>query len=116
MIILWDFIPDPLTLIQARSSPTCPVLPPFAATLTWVPCLLSGITTRRDHPGMQQQQQRRLWQQSFEPVFWVKSPPKKAAEREGSELGMQAGCRQPLLTLLGAAGRTPTWSTTPLQF
>lgn len=81
VIILWDFIPDPLTSIQAHPSPTCPVQPPFAATLTSVLCLLSGISILRDHPGMQQQQQqKRHWQHSFEPVFWAKSP-QKAAER-----------------------------------
>lgn len=46
MIILWDFIPDPLTSIQAHPSPTCPVQPPFAATLTSV----AVFTLRYLHP------------------------------------------------------------------
>lgn len=88
---LWDFIPDPLTRMQPHPSPTCPIQPPFAAALTSVPCLLSGISILRDHPGTQQQQQKQLWQHSFDPVFWAKVPPKSSRKGEAVSWGSRQG-------------------------
>lgn len=101
---------DAATPFSYLPHPAPPLLPPSPRYRVYsLVSPSSGITQ-----GCSSNSKSGFGHTALNPCFGL-NPPKKQQKGGGRELGVQAGCRQPLPALLGAAGTTSTGSTAPLQ-